>query len=56
MKKKLTALCLGVCVAGMAVSVQAAEENSLVVGTMGNSIKASMVVLHLKWAIMRKKE
>lgn len=45
MKKKLTALCLGVCVAGMAVSVQAAEENSLVVGTMGNSIKASMVVL-----------
>ena len=45
MKKRVTATLLGILMAGMTVNVQAAEENSLVVGNMGNSIKAAMVVL-----------
>lgn len=45
MKKRVTATLLGILMAGMTVNVQAAEENSLVVGNMGDSIKAAMVVL-----------
>ena len=45
MKKRVTATLLGILMPGMTVNVQAAEENSLVVGNMGNSIKAAVVFL-----------
>lgn len=45
MKRKIAAALTVIFFAGVVLSAQGAEENSLVVGNMGNSIKASMVVL-----------